>query len=367
MQQNDPEISYWSSSPQAYDHNLPDRKSGDEHDWSVWFGPNDFKGCGNHATRFVSEYGLQSFPRKSTLLTFARPGDLTMFSPLLNRRQRSRMDWIEPGFNGNHMQLRYIRQYFPEPKDFGTFIYLSQVTHQLAMKEAIEAHRRNMPVCMGSLYWQINDCWPTISWSTVDYYGNWKAPHYQAMRSFENLILAPDTRDGKIDLYAVSDELVPRKVTLQLTWMTTDGKVAGKTVSREMTIPANTSTKIFTAGYPEKECGNPSRSTYLIARLFNGDTLLTEKLIPFCKPKEENLRPAKFVKSITKTSDGYTITLDTNVPARFVDLDFDGTSGFFSDNFFNLVPGSVKTIHFKTDAEITDPERLLKIVCLNNL
>ena len=133
-----------------------------------------------------------------------------MFGKVFDRRQRSRMDWVEPGFNGNNMQLRYIREYFPEPK-FKEFIYLSQVTHQLAMKEAIEAHRRNMPVCMGSLYWQINDCWPAISWASVDYFGNWKASHYQAMRSFEKLILAPDTRNGKMDLYAVSDELPPGK------------------------------------------------------------------------------------------------------------------------------------------------------------
>ncbi len=367
VKENDPGISYWPSSPQSYGDKLPDRKSGDEHDWSVWFGPNDFKDYGNNIPRFVSEYGLQSFPQMSTLLYFGKPADMTMFSKLFDRRQRSRMDWIKPGFNGNDMQLRYVRQYFPEPQNLETFIYLSQITHQLAMKEAVEAHRRNMPVCMGSLYWQINDCWPTISWATVDYFGNWKASHYQAKRSFENLILAPDVRNGKVDLYVVSDNLTDKEATLQLSWMTTGGKVTGTSDSRKITIRGNTSEKIFSAGYPEKECHSPSNSTYLVARLFDGNILLTEKLIPFCKPKDETLHQAAFNKLVTKSPDGYDITLSSKVPARFVHIDYPEVKGFFADNYFNLIPGTVKTIHFQTDETISDPSGSLKIECLNNL
>ncbi len=367
VKENDPEISYWASSPQAYGQKLPDKKSGDEHDWSVWFGPNDYKGYGEHVARFVSEYGLQSFPQMSTLHYFAGPGDMKLSDKVFDRRQRSRMDWVEPGFNGNTMQLRYIREYFPEPSNFKEFIYLSQVNHQLAMKEAIEAHRRNMPVCMGSLYWQINDCWPAISWASVDYFGNWKASHYQAMRSFEKLILAPDTRNGKMDLYAVSDELSDREATLQLTWMTTAGQVTGKAMSRKITIPANTSTKILSAGYPEMECKSPSNATYLIARLFEGNTLLTEKLIPFCKPKDEKLQKAKFTVSAAKTPEGYDITISANVPARFVHIMIPETEGFFTDNFFNLIPGNPKTVHFFTDGNVDSSAGSPEIECLNNL
>ncbi len=363
----DPALSYWASSPQSFGDTLPDGKSGDEHDWSVWFASSDFKDYGNHSTRFVSEYGLQSFPQMSTLEYFAKPEDMTMFSKVLDHRQRCRMDWMEPGFNGNDLQLRYIKRYLPEPGNFEDFVYLSQISHQLAMKEAIEAHRRMMPVCMGSLYWQINDCWPTISWASVDYFGNWKAPHYQARRSFERIILAPELKENKIELYVVSDDTANIDAILQLQWLSTEGTIVGKTDSHNIRIQANTSTLLATVGIPEKECNRPSDATYLIARIVRENNVITEKLIPFCKPKEEKLRHADIRSTVTKTETGYKIVLGTTIPARFVRLELPGMQGSFSDNYFNLLPGSDKTIDFTSSTSNVEGSSQLRITCLNNL
>ncbi|MGC9343262.1 MAG: glycosyl hydrolase 2 galactose-binding domain-containing protein [Bacteroidales bacterium] len=360
----DPSKTYWPSSPQSYGDKLADRKSGDEHDWTIWFGQKDYSAYGENVPRFVSEYGLQSFPPVETLLSFAAEEDLTIFSDLLDHRQRSNMNWVEPGFNGNDMILRYLRKYLPEPDDFREMVYFSQISHQLSMKEAIESHKGAMPWCMGSLYWQINDCWPTISWASVDYYGNWKAPHYQAKRSFEKLIITEEMTENRIRLKVVSDYLEDRQLSLQLNWIKNTGEYTGESVSKELIVKANTATDAWEKILTKEELSSLSEMN-LVARLFNGNELISEKMISFVRPVEEKLEPANVRASISQRSDSYLIDLETDVPTRFIELNFKGLDGWFDDNYFHLSPDSPKRIHFYTNSKIENPEELLEIRFLN--
>ncbi|MFW5820196.1 MAG: glycosyl hydrolase 2 galactose-binding domain-containing protein [Bacteroidota bacterium] len=360
----DPEKSYWPSSPQSYGDRLADRKSGDEHDWSIWFGQKDYSAYGEEVPRFVSEYGLQSFPPLSTLDSFAQKDQLYIFSDLLDHRQRSKMNWVEPGFNGNDMILRYLRKYFPEPKDFEDMVYLSQLSHLLSMKEAVEAHRGNMPHCMGSLYWQINDCWPTISWSSVDYYGNWKASHYQAKRSFEKIIITEEKENNRIRLKVVSDFLADKDMDLQLNWINNDGNFQGESISKDIIVKANTSSTVYEKILGENEAAGLS-SHFLLARIFEGNELITEKMISFVRPNEEILKTPRIEYNISRRSDSYIIDLESDVPARFIELIFKGINGHFDDNYFHLSPDNPKRIMFYTGETIKDPEKKLRIRTLN--
>ena len=362
----DPEKSYWPSSPQSYGDRLADRKSGDEHDWTIWFGQKDYRAYGVEVPRFVSEYGLQSFPPMSTLDSFARKDQLYIFSDLLDHRQRSKMNWVEPGFNGNDMIMRYLRKYFPEPENFEEMVYLSQLSHLLSMKEAIESHRGSIPSCMGSLYWQINDCWPTISWSSVDYYGNWKASHYQAKRSFDKIIITENKSENKISLNVVSDLLEDKNLDLQLNWMKNDGNFTGESISRQITIKANTSTMVFEKILGEKEMMMLDQ-TFLLARLFDGNELIIEKMISFVRPLEQKLKASNIEYNITRRSDSYVIDLEPDVPTRFIELNFAGIKGWFDDNYFHLSPDNPKRIHFFTEESMENPEKLFQIKTFNNL
>jgi beta-mannosidase len=218
VKQFDPKTPYWSSSPSAYGDQLADRKSGDEHDWTIWFGQKPFEAFHENVPRFVSEWGLQAFPSMHTISSFSEENDWDINSEVMRHRQRSKMAWVQPGFDGNDMIKHYMEMYYNVPDNFEDFTYVSQLLQAKGYRTAIEAHRRAMPHCMGSLYWQLNDCWPTISWASVDYYYRWKASHYAVKNAFEEVILSALEEQEHVAVYVVSDKLddIPAQLHIQL-------------------------------------------------------------------------------------------------------------------------------------------------------
>jgi beta-mannosidase len=356
VEKYDPERSYWPSSPQSYGDVLPDRTSGDEHDWSVWFGQEDFENYGKNVPRFVSEYGLQSFPPMSTVDYFAAGYELSIFSDILDHRQRSNMNWIEPGFNGNDMQLEYIRKYFPEPQNFEHFVYLSQLSHQLATREAIEAHRRNMPYCMGSLYWQLNDCWPTMSWATVDYFGNWKAPHYEVKRGFRGTILSHEIEGDNIRIFGITDSLESQELSLQFYEVDIHGRIQSNPRSKKVVLMANGSTVIHRYSLSGSYLKKAPSDAFLAVSLFCGNTLIDEALISLVRPRDQTSVKQELLIEGVKTGKGLELSITANKPMRYVQLFTPGIKGHFSDNYFDLLPGSTKNLIFFPDNEVSiDP------------
>ena len=167
---------------------------------------------------------MQSFPSLKTLGSFATEDDFNVRSPLMNSRQRCYMPWISSYMNGNQMIEDYIQMYYNDPSDFESFVYVSQVMQSEALKTAVESFRINSPGCMGALYWQFNDCWPTISWSTIDYYGRWKPAQYTMKKSFANLLVVPRISSGKIKIFSVNDSLASFKAELRLQVIDFDGR-----------------------------------------------------------------------------------------------------------------------------------------------
>ena len=175
------ETRYYHPTSPVTGYNNIDYNMGDVHFWSVWKGGwleeyTEAKNIG----RFMSEYGFQSYPEMRTIRRFASEHDLRLDSEVMLSHQRARNDQTrDPNF-GNNMMKMYMEKYFKVPDDFSEFVYMSQYLQAEAVKIGIEAHRRAKPYCMGTLYWQINDCWPVASWSSIDYYGRWKALQYYA-------------------------------------------------------------------------------------------------------------------------------------------------------------------------------------------
>lgn len=206
-----PEIPYWPSSPlvnltgDERQHTRNDSTEGDIHYWGVWHNSESFENYSKYVGRFMSEYGFQSFPEYRTVRTYAEEQELALESEVMLAHQKNA--------KGNQLIKTYMDRYMQEPRDFVSFMHMSQILQAEAMGMAIEAHRRRKPYCMGTLYWQMNDCWPVASWASMDYYGRWKAAQYAIKRSFKDIMLSIElltekSGSGRADS---SDEIDPYK------------------------------------------------------------------------------------------------------------------------------------------------------------
>ena len=219
IEREDAEIPYWPSSPSAdYEATSDAFKSGDEHDWSIWHGREPFSNYEKHFARFNSEYGFQSFPELRTVVSFTTPEDrANIFTPVMLAHQKNN--------EGNSIIHDYLLRDYAEPKDFASFLYVSQVLQAEGVKVGAEHMRRSRPRIMGSLFWQLNDCWPVASWSSIDYYGRWKALQYYARRFYNPLLVSTTLQDGSVRVYGVSDKLQDTNAMLRTRLMTMDGKI----------------------------------------------------------------------------------------------------------------------------------------------
>ncbi len=371
---HDRDTPYWSSSPSSYGDKSADRKSGDEHDWTIWFGQQPFSAYGDNVPRFVSEYGMQAFPGMHTIREFSTQHDWDIDSEVMRHRQRGRMGYIEPGFDGNDMIKRYMGRYYQVPEDFEHFVYTSQIMHAKAYKTAIEAHRRSMPQTMGTLYWQLNDSWPTISWATVDYFGRWKAAHYAVRDAYEETIISPVIQDETIGVYAVSDRLETLEETsLTLTVMDFEGNELYQ-LQESVDVDANTSTLILEQDLEdfltavENRTGsdvNPA-STVIKAVLASSGQRIADNLLYLNRPLNLDLPESGVSISGEKTEEGYLLSVSSDVLVKNLFLDTTDGDDFFTHNFFDLEPGTTKQIKLVTDREI-DISREVSSMSLNDL
>ena len=346
-----PEIDYWPSSPQSIDNKPADRLSGDEHDWTVWFMDTPYSSYSQEVGRFISEYGMQSFPEMKTIRAFAEESDYSYRSPVMEHRQRSQMPWIAPEFNGNEMSKTYIDRYYNSPVNFESFVYLSQLVQAEGIKYAIESHRRNMPHCMGTLYWQINDCWPAISWSGVDYYGRWKAMHYFVKKAFQNVYPIIYEEDGNLIVSVANDNLQAEEITIELKLYDFSGKVLwNENIGTQLF--ANTSHKYLSIPL-EELLSKGSRSQMVFETVLKaGNEVISGNLYYFVDCKKLQLAEASLKKDISKVGENeYEVILSTDYLVKNVALYSSNSEGSFSDNFFDMIPGKKYKIRYTGKAD----------------
>ena len=172
---------------------------GTQHYWGVWHGKDPMENFAKKIGRFNAEYGFQSFPEYSTLLTFSQRTDWDLNSDVMKHHQKS--------YVGNGMIMKHAKNLYGEPASFEDFVYYSQLTQATAVSMAVTGHRLDAPRCMGTLYWQVNDCWPAPTWSSIDYYGNWKALHYWVKDDYEDVAILSKLTDTKeLEFYLVSSQ-----------------------------------------------------------------------------------------------------------------------------------------------------------------
>jgi len=214
---NDSNRFYWASSPSFGWGRKESLLQGDVHYWGVWWGMEPFEMYKTKVGRFMSEYGFQGMPSYSTLAKIAPLDSLSLNNLMVQNHQK------HP--TGYQTIKTYMERDYKMPLDFKNYIYVSQLLQGEGIKIAIEAHRRAKPICMGTLYWQLNDCWPVTSWSSSDYFNNWKALHYFVKKLYDDLLISVNQEGNNYNIYLISDKLANTKGTLFITIANFDGKL----------------------------------------------------------------------------------------------------------------------------------------------
>ncbi len=210
-------LSNWGNS-EFYNH-------GSQHYWGVWHGKDPMSDFATKIGRFNAEYGFQSFPEFSTLTTFSEKKDWSLNSSIMTHHQKS--------YVGNQMIKKHADILYGESRNFEEFVYFSQLTQAYAVSSAVSGHRLDAPRCMGTLYWQLNDCWAAPTWSSIDYFGNWKALQYTVKEDYRDLaILKKHSSANEVSLWLKSDVNQNQFVNVKIETFSLDGKSLEVTESK---------------------------------------------------------------------------------------------------------------------------------------
>jgi beta-mannosidase len=319
---------YWPSSPSIGWGKKESLTQGDSHYWGVWWGKEPFEMYKKKVGRFMSEYGFQGMPNMETLKKVLTKEDFNFTSEAFKNHQKH-----PTGFETIN---EYMARDFPVPTSMEKYNYVSQLLQAHGMKTAIEAHRLAKPYCMGSLYWQLNDCWPVTSWSTLDYYGNWKAAHYQVKESFAPILLAVTENADGYSIIGSNDNLEAISGTLAVKLIDFSGKELWS-ATKECALDVEKNTNCFQISNADLPKFEKEKTVLVIA--FTSNQKKTVAHHYFVKPKELQLeKPTIEFKIVGETL----IELKTNTLAKNVYLQ--ANDAFFEENYFDLVPGIPKII-----------------------
>ena len=337
VEANDPGRFYMHGSPYEANWGRPESwKIADSHNWGTWYGQKPFESLDTEIPRFMSEYGFQAFPEMKTIRMFASPEDYELESPVMNAHQKASI--------GNFLIKKTMALYYKVPEKFEDLIYAGLILQGQGMRHGIEAHRRHRPYCMGSLPWQLNDSWPVVSWSSIDYYGNWKAMHYQIRRAFAPVLVDAIKEGNNLSYYIMSDRLTDVELTLNLELMDFNGKVYRKQKVDGL-LPANTSKLFYQEPVEQALAGRDSATTFMhmVVKSKKGE-VLSDEIYYFAHPKDQ-LLPKTPLQWQVKQKKGYCeVTVKADKLARdiFIEVPVQGVR--FSDNFFDLLPGQKKKV-----------------------
>jgi beta-mannosidase len=296
---------------------------GSQHYWGVWHGKDPMSDFAKKIGRFNAEYGFQSFPEFSTLLAFSKKEDWDLNSKVMKHHQKS--------YVGNQMIKKHADLLYGTTDDFNRFVYLSQLTQAYAVSSAVTGHRLDAPRCSGTIFWQLNDCWPAPTWSSIDFYGNWKALHYAIRDDYRDLaLLKQATEQGEI-IWVKSDLKEKQKANIKIETFSLVGKLVDV---KEIPLEINFQDHIEIWNHSKAKFSKDVLIRVSIDSVYYREFLISSKKT-FAKPtvnlKLENVNPS------TKTFE--LKVLNSAFCADF--WVYSMKQGIrFERNFINLLPGT---------------------------
>ena len=346
VKQYNPASSYWPASEHSPIGNRTptehssDPRWGDAHLWKVWHGREPFEWYRGSYHRFCSEFGFQSFPHPITIESCTEESDRSITSYIMEKHQRSPM--------GNQAIMAYMLEWFRLPVGFENTVWLSQILQSLGIKYAVEHWRRNMPRCMGAIYWQLNDCWPVASWASIDSLHRWKALHYEARRFFapDMVSAIEDEANQCIELHATSDRDNPRPAEIAVhAWHASTGELLDRQVFPTTTPSRGSKQVAIYRPQLYKDIATRFDLIFEINYRIKGESV-AENMATWVKPKHLNLARPDIEYSVGEDEKGIlVIDLKTDRPALWVWIEIEDQPDLrWSDNFFHLFPDRPRSI-----------------------
>ena len=342
----DPDRPYWPSSPHSPignrfgKENSKDPRWGNAHLWEVWHGREPFEWYHKSYHRFCTEFGFQSFPEPATVLTYTEPSDRNITSWVMEKHQRSK--------SGNSVIMDYMLSWFRLPIGWENTVWLSQILQALAIQYAVEHWRRNMPRCMGSLYWQLNDCWPVASWASIDYKHRWKALHYSAKRFYAPIIVSGKVNheNKTAEIHVTNDGGENIQAELKVSISNTDG-IHLRDLTNNIVLPYNGSEKVLDINLSsDLEKTNTSVLLIWVVLKVDGKTL-ARNLLHLARPKHLELREPHLDSTISVKNGNIKAEITTDKPALWVWIESPLANIRWDDNFFHLNAGETRILSGK--------------------
>ncbi len=358
MAAHDPATPYWPSSPHnpdGYQQGHNNERAGDCHFWDVWHARYPVKRYEEMNFRFCSEFGMQSYSSPAVAATFCPPEEMNVFGPAMENHQKNAA--------GNQIIFDYVARLYRYPKDYAALAYLSQLNQAYCMKVGIEHFRRSMPRTMGALYWQINDCWPVFSWSSLEFGGRWKALHYAARRFVAPALVSAhvpgDEKAGKgnyitntihdVNVYTVYDGVAAQDAKVQWALYNLDDQILEQG-QWDVALRYGESQKLATLDFADAIAQHDRRQLYLRLWLEAGEQILSQQTVFFTAPRFLNLRRAPVQSRVLGQHAGaIEIEFLSPVFQHSVEFDLAGTAYRASDNFFDLYPNVPQHVLVRAD------------------
>ena len=325
---------YWESSPKYGRGNPKYKFEGDAHDWWIWHDAYPFEHLEENVPRFMSEFGFQSFPSYEAI-KYINQSDLINISAnsFQSHQKHSR---------GFQLIREYMERDFPVPEKAEDYVYMSQLLQAYGITKGIEAQRRAKPYNMGTLYWQLNDCWPVVSWSSIDFFGKWKALHYKAKHSFEDVLVSSKVENNILRTYVINDDFESHSGELSVKILDFEGNPLYQ-FSKSIILESNASQLQHQVNL---EAFKLDASKVVVVSNFNN----SQSLYYLVKPKELKLKQGDIEQKITKTDIGFSIELSSKTLQKDVFL-YSDEKGHFLDNYFDLLPNETKIVVFQTKSK----------------
>jgi beta-mannosidase len=376
----DPDRAWWPSSPSAGPADFSDcwhgDGKGDMHYWSVWHEGKPFEAYYSVAPRFCSEFGYQSFPSPSGIAAYCPPDERNLTSPTMEHHQKNP--------RGNSIIIENFSRYYRFPTGFEAMLYLSQVQQAQAIRTAVDYWRSLRPVCMGALYWQLNDCWPVASWSSLEYSGKWKLLHYAAKRFFAPLAVVAFLKEGRVYVKLVSDLATPVGAAAAVRLVDFAGAELWRRDFR-LTAAADAATPLWEAALadlpalagaasPAGDSAGFAAAAFLVAELSPDPAALAAAgaaaglapgVLPdvaaraelfLAEPKRCSLADPRLEYGLADGPGGPTVSLRAAAPAFAVALDAGGLAGRWEDNGFTLLAGEMRVLRWIPDSGAPAPD-----------